>query len=328
VAGLATAADTGGQGFQFIQRHHAQQQPVADFFKLVEDFLAMADNALAGLAVAPAALSGAAHAQRGAAPITVVVPYTAGSAPDLFARLLVEHMRQLSGQTIIVENRVGASGNLGTLSVARAAPDGTTLLVTANTIVMNPSLFKSLQYDPVKSFEPVAAPRPAAAAGDRLRHAVERSGLFYESHVAQWAGGAREEAELRAEALRLAAGAESSAQRMAAQVALLQDGVLRIEGPAWPGQPMRLAIAREDGAPADDGVAAAEPVFTAQLALELPQLGPIEVVLRLAGAAVSADLRAHRPDALAQALPELADRFAACGLRPVALRSGAEIVEG
>lgn len=113
--------------------------------------------ALAGLAAAPAALSGAAHAQRGAAPITVVVPYTAGSAPDLFARLLVEHMRQLSGQTIIVENRVGASGNLGTLSVARAAPDGTTLLVTANTIVMNPSLFKSLQYDPVKSFEPVAA---------------------------------------------------------------------------------------------------------------------------------------------------------------------------
>jgi tripartite-type tricarboxylate transporter receptor subunit TctC len=113
--------------------------------------------ALAGLTLADTAFAPGALAQRGGPPVTVVVPYTAGSAPDLFGRLLTEHLRQLMDRTMIVENRVGASGNLGTLSVARATPDGTTLLVTANTIVMNPSLFKSLQYDPVKSFEPVAA---------------------------------------------------------------------------------------------------------------------------------------------------------------------------
>ncbi|MDC7786983.1 tripartite tricarboxylate transporter substrate binding protein [Rhodoplanes sp. TEM] len=113
--------------------------------------LAVSGLALSGLGLAPPAL-----AQRGPN-VTVVVPYTAGSAPDLFGRLLTEHLHKLMDRTMIVENRVGASGNLGTLSVARATPDGTTLLVTANTIVMNPSLFKSLQYDPVKSFEPVAA---------------------------------------------------------------------------------------------------------------------------------------------------------------------------
>ncbi|MBK5961302.1 hypothetical protein CCR97_24300 [Rhodoplanes elegans] len=111
--------------------------------------------ALSGLAVA--GFGGAPAAAQGGPTITVVVPYTAGSAPDLFARLLTEHLHKAMDRTMIVENRVGASGNLGTLSVARATPDGTTLLVTANTIVMNPSLFKSLQYDPVKSFEPVAA---------------------------------------------------------------------------------------------------------------------------------------------------------------------------
>lgn len=115
--------------------------------------------ALSGLGLSGLALAGlgAPAAAQGGPTITVVVPYTAGSAPDLFARLLTEHLRTGMDRTMIVENRVGASGNLGTLSVARATPDGTTLLVTANTIVMNPSLFKSLQYDPVKSFEPVAA---------------------------------------------------------------------------------------------------------------------------------------------------------------------------
>ena len=88
--------------------------------------------------------------------ITFVVPFSAGSGPDTIARLVAQNLQQRWKQTIVVDNRVGASGNIGTSAVARAEPDGLTMLVTANTLVMNVSLFKNVPYDPVKSFAPVA----------------------------------------------------------------------------------------------------------------------------------------------------------------------------
>lgn len=87
--------------------------------------------------------------------ITLIVPFTPGSGPDATARAIIEPLSEELNQTIIVENRVGASGNIGTASVARAAPDGSTLLLTANTIVLNPALFKNVEYDPIKSFAPI-----------------------------------------------------------------------------------------------------------------------------------------------------------------------------
>lgn len=87
--------------------------------------------------------------------ITIVVPYTPGSGPDATARALIDPLGEELNQTIIVENRVGASGNIGTASVARATPDGATLLLAANTIVLNPSLFKSVDYDPINSFSSI-----------------------------------------------------------------------------------------------------------------------------------------------------------------------------
>jgi tripartite-type tricarboxylate transporter receptor subunit TctC len=83
------------------------------------------------------------------------VPYTAGTGPDLLARILGEELRQRWNQPVIVENKPGASGNIGTEAAARAAPDGHTLLVIPNTFVMNPSLYKSIPYDPEKSFVPI-----------------------------------------------------------------------------------------------------------------------------------------------------------------------------
>jgi tripartite-type tricarboxylate transporter receptor subunit TctC len=83
------------------------------------------------------------------------VPYTAGTGPDLLARILAEELRQRWNQPVIVENKPGASGNIGTEAAARAAPDGHTLLVIPNTFVMNPSLYKSIPYDPEKSFLPI-----------------------------------------------------------------------------------------------------------------------------------------------------------------------------
>jgi tripartite-type tricarboxylate transporter receptor subunit TctC len=88
--------------------------------------------------------------------IRLNVPFSAGTGPDLLARILSEELRQRWNQPVIVENKPGASGNIGTQAAARANPDGLTLLVTVNTFVMNASLFKSIPYDPEKSFEPIA----------------------------------------------------------------------------------------------------------------------------------------------------------------------------
>ena len=89
-------------------------------------------------------------------PITLVVPYTPGTGIDLVARQLSARLPQVLGQPVVVDNVPGASGNIGSERVARAAPDGYTLLVQVSTLVMNKSLYKSLPYDPVNDFAPVA----------------------------------------------------------------------------------------------------------------------------------------------------------------------------
>ena len=88
-------------------------------------------------------------------PVTLVVPYTPGTSMDTLARAIGPKLSQRIGQAVIVENRPGASGNIGTSYVANAAPDGHTLLMTVSTFVMNPSLFKSVPYDPNKNFVPI-----------------------------------------------------------------------------------------------------------------------------------------------------------------------------
>src|SRR5262245_7940203 len=89
--------------------------------------------------------------------VTIVVPFAAGSNTDACARLLAELLRDIHGQPFIVENRGGAGGTLGANAVAKAAPDGYTLLVAGNTsLSAAPALFKSVPYDPIKDFTPIA----------------------------------------------------------------------------------------------------------------------------------------------------------------------------
>jgi tripartite-type tricarboxylate transporter receptor subunit TctC len=91
-------------------------------------------------------------------PVTMVVPFPPGPALDLVARLVAGKLGEALGQTIVVENRSGANGTIGSNLVARAAPDGFTLLAaTAGTHVTAVHLMKSLPYDPVKDFTPIAA---------------------------------------------------------------------------------------------------------------------------------------------------------------------------
>src|SRR6476620_8868324 len=88
--------------------------------------------------------------------IRIIVPFTPGTGIDILARTLGQKLSEDWKTAVVVENRPGASGNIGTEAVAKAAPDGYTLLMTANTIVLNRSLFKSIPYDPIKDFAPVA----------------------------------------------------------------------------------------------------------------------------------------------------------------------------
>jgi tripartite-type tricarboxylate transporter receptor subunit TctC len=89
-------------------------------------------------------------------PIKIIVPYTPGTGNDILARVLSQRITERWKTPVVVENRAGASGNIGTAAVARSTPDGLTLLVAPNNFVINPYVFKDAQYDPFKDFEPVA----------------------------------------------------------------------------------------------------------------------------------------------------------------------------
>lgn len=89
-------------------------------------------------------------------PIRMIVPFPPGSSPDLIARIVTEKLAVVLGQPIVIENRPGAGGNIGTGQVAKAAPDGYTLLFTINgPLVTAPSLYRHLSYDPQKQLAPV-----------------------------------------------------------------------------------------------------------------------------------------------------------------------------
>jgi tripartite-type tricarboxylate transporter receptor subunit TctC len=88
------------------------------------------------------------------ATIKIVVPYTPGSGPDILARLMAEQIGRTQGPTVVFENRPGAGTVIGTEAVERAEPDGHTVLLVANSFVVNPAL-KRANYDPTRDFEPV-----------------------------------------------------------------------------------------------------------------------------------------------------------------------------
>ncbi len=88
--------------------------------------------------------------------LKLIVPFTPGTGIDLIARTLGPKLALRLNRPVVVENRVGASGNIGTEAVVRAAPDGATLLVSVNTLVMNRALYPGLSFDPVKDLMPIS----------------------------------------------------------------------------------------------------------------------------------------------------------------------------
>ncbi|MFL6796973.1 MAG: Bug family tripartite tricarboxylate transporter substrate binding protein [Xanthobacteraceae bacterium] len=112
--------------------------------------------ALAGSIAALTVLERTAQAQAyPARPVRMIVPFGPGGPTDVPARLLAQKLSDYFGKQFYVENVPGASGNIGAGQAAKAAPDGLTLLVTVNSLVINPNLFDSVPYDPFKDFDPV-----------------------------------------------------------------------------------------------------------------------------------------------------------------------------
>jgi len=105
-----------------------------------------------------AGLHGGAIAQQPAFPaktVRIIAPFSAGGSTDILARLVAQHMNKLWGQSVIVENRPGAGGNIGAEVVAKSPPDGHVLLLSASSVAINPSLYKKMPFDTVKDLAPI-----------------------------------------------------------------------------------------------------------------------------------------------------------------------------
>lgn len=133
----------------------------------------------------------AVHAQWPQKPLTIVVPFTPGTGADLIARSLQPKLAERLGQAVVVDNKAGASGAIGTQAVAAAPPDGYTVLFTATSHGTVPAL-KHVPYDPVRSFTPIALaatsamalvvnPQVPATEPDFVAFAKKHPGTFYYS---------------------------------------------------------------------------------------------------------------------------------------------------
>jgi tripartite-type tricarboxylate transporter receptor subunit TctC len=116
----------------------------------------MSKSITALLALAGAILTGAVEAQGyPSKPVHLVVPYSAGGGADTLARALAQRLSETWGQQVLVENRPGANTAIGAVYVAKSTPDGYTLLMIETALVINPSLYTKLPYDPFRDFAPV-----------------------------------------------------------------------------------------------------------------------------------------------------------------------------
>jgi tripartite-type tricarboxylate transporter receptor subunit TctC len=123
-------------------------------------------------------------------PVTLLVPFAPGGANDIVGRIVADALGETLGQPVVIENRGGAGGNIGMGMVARAQPDGYTILLAPSSFVVNPSLYKKIPYDPVKDFAPISdftffvvaiaarADSDIDSVGKLIARAKERPGTF------------------------------------------------------------------------------------------------------------------------------------------------------
>jgi tripartite-type tricarboxylate transporter receptor subunit TctC len=168
---------------------------------------------LAILGLAVCGLHAPAQAAYPERPVTLIVPFAPGGPTDIIARILGNVLSKKLGQQFVVDNRSGASGNIGLGAAARAKPDGYTLLVTSTAIAVNPALFTKLPYDPFKDFAPISelvnapnvlivrADSDIKSVADLVRQAKANPTKFSYAHP-----GAGTKSHLTGELLKLRAG--------------------------------------------------------------------------------------------------------------------------
>jgi tripartite-type tricarboxylate transporter receptor subunit TctC len=147
-----------------------------------------------------AACAAAAHAQYPSKPVQVIVSFTPASATDIVGRLVMAKVSEYWGQPVVVENRSGAGGSIGSAAVAKAAPDGYTLLINSNAHSVNPAIYVKLPYETTKDFVDIVplslAPNvlvvsPASAhksLGDFVAHARAQPGAINFGHAGVGSG--------------------------------------------------------------------------------------------------------------------------------------------
>ena len=132
-----------------MSRFHSDAAPKRRTFVLA------ATVATAAVSLAP--FAALAQAQFPAKPITIIVPFSAGGTTDILARVIGQYMGRDLGQTVVVDNRAGAGGNIGGQAAARAPADGYTLFMgTVGTHAINQSLYRKMPFDPIKDFAPLS----------------------------------------------------------------------------------------------------------------------------------------------------------------------------
>ena len=177
-------------------------------------------------------------------PISMIVPFAPGGPTDIIARIVADSLSHALKQPVVVENKPGAAGNIGMGLAARAKPDGYTLLLTSTAIAVNPAIYKSLPYDPIKDFTPVSelvdspnvlVVKPSSGiktVGDLVARAKAAPGTFNYSSP-----GIGTKSNLTGEELKVRAGIEMThiAYRGAgpASVAVL-DGTVQVGSVALP----------------------------------------------------------------------------------------------
>ena len=186
-----------------------------------------------GGAIAAAVSPGLAFAQ--SRPLRLVVPYPPGGPLDIVARALAEKVKDSVG-VVIVENRAGAGGNLGADAVAKAAPDGTTIVMGAvATHAINPWLFAKMPYDPIRDFTPITG---VARVPNVLVMTPEASARLNITSVADLVAYAKKHPGQ----LNYGSGGNGSAGHLAGEMFKAQAGVFMVHIPYAGGSPAQLAL--------------------------------------------------------------------------------------
>ena len=116
---------------------------------------------------------------QGNAPIKIITPFTAGTGYDVIARTVGTRLAERLGTSVVVQNIPGASGNIGTEAAAKAAPDGTTLLMGGNTMLIASQLYKNVPFQPLRDFAPITL----AATGTLMLVAHPKYNKIGRAHV-------------------------------------------------------------------------------------------------------------------------------------------------